>query len=111
MSNIDKDTFDRFLRDVGEENAEMILDLFIGEMREYENSLKEAASLSSIKDIMHKLKSSALSMGASTVANLAIEIENLARNDDSKSFDLLPDLYEAFQITISSFNDYKKKLK
>ena len=67
--------------------------------------------VSSIKDIMHKLKSSALSMGASTVANLAIEIENLARNDDSKSFDLLPDLYEAFQITISSFNDYKKKLK
>jgi HPt (histidine-containing phosphotransfer) domain-containing protein len=60
---------------------------------------------------MHKLKSSALSMGASTVANLAIEIENLARNENSKSFDLLPDLYEAFQNTINFFNDYKKLLK
>jgi HPt (histidine-containing phosphotransfer) domain-containing protein len=111
MSNIDKDTFDRFIKDVGNENAEMILDLFIKEMREYENSLKKVASLTSIKEIMHKLKSSALSMGASTVANLAIEIENLARNENSKSFDLLPDLYEAFQNTINFFNDYKKLLK
>lgn len=111
MSNIDKDTFDKFIQDVGKENAEMILDLFIEEMREYENSLKEVASLTSIKEIMHKLKSSALSMGASTVANLAIEIENLARNEDSKSFDLLPNLYVAFQDTISFFNDYKKLLQ
>ena len=111
MSNINKNVFDNFIKDAGKESAAIILNLFIEEMIEYENSLKKSASLTSIKEIMHKLKSSALSLGASTVANLAIEIETLARNEDSKSFDLLPDLYEAFQSTISFFNDYKKLLK
>lgn len=111
MSNIDNTILKRFISDVGSENAIMIIDIFCEEINEYKKELTNDNSLSKIKELMHKLKSSSLSLGAAKLAEIAIEIENSARNGNERTHERLGELFESFNDTLKFYSDYRKVLE
>lgn len=79
---IDKDIFERFINEVGSENAGMILGIFSEELEEYTTKLNEC-SIDILREVSHQIKSSARSLGAVKLSESAAESELAAKNNDS----------------------------
>lgn len=82
---IDRSVLARILDDVGMENADMLLDVFIEELAGQAQALEAAAAgvdLEAMARAAHQIKGSAATLGAVRLGRLAESIEAAARAKD-----------------------------
>lgn len=85
---VDRDTLDRLLEDVGPESAQAVMDAFIDELTKQTAVLEGAADrtdLALMAQAAHRLKSSAASLGALQLSQLAASIEQAARSGQAEA--------------------------
>ena len=82
---IDRSVLARVLDDVGLENADMLLDVFIEELAGQAQALEAAAGvdLEAMGRAAHQIKGSAATLGANRLGHLAESIEAAARARDA----------------------------
>lgn len=83
---IDRSVLARVLDDVGLENADMLLDVFIEELAGQAQALEAAAAgadLEAMGRAAHQIKGSAATLGANRLGHLAESIEAAARARDA----------------------------
>ncbi len=83
---IDRSVLARLLDDVGMENADMLLDVFIEELAGQAQALEAAADgahLEAMSKTAHQIKGSAATLGAVRLGRLAASIEDAARAKDA----------------------------
>jgi len=77
------------LRDeVGAEDFSEVVDIFMEEVEEVMDRLRESPDPSEYESELHFLKGSALNLGFQALADLCGDGENAARNDRAQSVDL-----------------------
>jgi len=77
------------LRDeVGAEDFDEVVELFLDEVEEVIDRLRQNADLSQLEQDLHFLKGSALSLGFADFSNLCQEGERKSANGQAKSVDL-----------------------
>jgi CheY-like chemotaxis protein/HPt (histidine-containing phosphotransfer) domain-containing protein len=79
---IDRRILDQLLEDVGQENAEAVVDAFVQELERQRFALEDAAGrpdLDAMAQAAHRLKSSAASFGATRLSQVVASIEQAAR--------------------------------
>jgi CheY-like chemotaxis protein len=79
---IDRGILDQLLEDVGQENAEAVVDAFVQELERQRIALEDAAGssdLDAMAQAAHRLKSSAASFGATRLSEVVASIEQAAR--------------------------------
>jgi PAS domain S-box-containing protein len=79
---IDRGILDQLLEDVGQENAELVVDAFVQELERQRIALEDAAGssdLDAMAQAAHRLKSSAASFGATRLSQVVASIEKAAR--------------------------------
>lgn len=78
MDILNQEKIELLGREIGPENIPMLLDIFVGELLSYAETLtvcSEDECVSQLSEISHALKSSAASFGADRLCALAIEID------------------------------------
>jgi len=83
---IDRGILDQLLEDVGQENAEAVVDAFVQELERQRIALEEAADrsdLDAMAQAAHRLKSSAASFGATRLSQVVASIEQAARTEQA----------------------------
>jgi PAS domain S-box-containing protein len=81
-SPINRGILDQLLEDVGQENAEAVVDAFVQELERQRIALEDAAGrsdLDAMAQAAHRLKSSAASFGATGLSQVVASIEQAAR--------------------------------
>lgn len=73
--------FNKFMDSVGRDTALHILDLFIEELYEYEESLNKNKDAENVRNITHKIKCTAQSVGADDLCFAAKNLELDAKNE------------------------------
>lgn len=77
------------LRDeVGQEDFEEVVELFLEEVEEVVERLKDCADPSTLEDDMHFLKGSAMNLGFSSFSKLCQDGENLSAKGHAKDLDV-----------------------
>lgn len=85
------------LRDeVGAEDFSEVVDIFLEEVEEVMDRLRDSPAPSDYESELHFLKGSALNLGFQALADLCGDGENAARNDRAQSFDL-PAVIQAYE--------------
>ncbi|MGX9418954.1 Hpt domain-containing protein [Vibrio sp. WJH972] len=93
MALINKDTLDQLANDIGEESVPMLLDIFLGEIGDYINTLSSVGSpdvIVQLGEISHALKSSAASFGADKLCRFANEIDSMVKINKSIEGEVQP---------------------
>ncbi|WP_074374478.1 quorum-sensing phosphorelay protein LuxU [Vibrio spartinae] len=105
MSEImNQETISSLSREIGEENIPVLLDIFLGELENYQATLSESEGpeqLELLKEISHALKSSAASFGADRLCAMAIDIDTrgkqgLLLNTKQEKQNLIKQLRETY---------------
>lgn len=84
MDILNQQKVDDLAREIGEENVPVLLDIFLGELSTYIETLADngsADSESHLAEISHALKSSAASFGADHLCALAVDIDSRVKLD------------------------------
>ncbi|ASA56681.1 phosphorelay protein LuxU [Vibrio gazogenes] len=97
-------TISSLSREIGEDNIPVLLDIFLGELENYQATLSESAEqeqLELLKEISHALKSSAASFGADRLCDMAIDIDTrgkqgLLLNTKQEKQNLIKQLRETY---------------
>lgn len=98
---INRDILNTLMNDVGEENAELILDSLASELVAQSSELQEAAgtmSLENIRQVAHKLKNTAATLGAGSLSEVCATIERTARNGESEECACSMESFEALAV-------------
>jgi PAS domain S-box-containing protein len=85
---IDRRILDQLLEDVGQENAEAVVDAFVQELERQRFALEDAAGrpdLDAMAQAAHRLKSSAASFGATRLSQVVASIEQAARTGQDEA--------------------------
>lgn len=80
---IENEKFNSFMSSVGRDTALHILDLFIEELLEYDKSLNQNKDPENVRNITHKIKCTAQSVGADKLCFAAKNLELDAKNRHS----------------------------
>lgn len=73
---------DKLAKDIGEENVPLLVQIFLGELKTYKQSLVSDELTDKaryLRDISHALKSSAASFGADKLCAKALDIDSRAK--------------------------------
>ncbi len=108
MDLLNQQKIDALSKEIGRDNVPLLLDIILGEMDTYINNLRNYSGeqqLSYLKEISHALKSSAASFGADRLRELAIVIDQKAKNNQlivggyeaSTMVDLLADTRDVYR--------------
>ncbi|MGF1842575.1 Hpt domain-containing protein [Vibrio clamense] len=79
MNILNQDKINDLARDIGDENVPVLLDIFLGELSSYIETLTssdDAKAMINLAEISHALKSSAASFGAEKLCAYAVEVDN-----------------------------------
>tara|TARA_Y100001956_G_scaffold68662_1_gene71379 strand:+ start:798 stop:1139 length:342 start_codon:yes stop_codon:yes gene_type:complete len=82
MDVLNQDKIDQLASEIGADNVPILLDIFLGELAQYQDKLINDGSLdvsTYLKEISHALKSSAASFGAEVLCAYAIELDSMAK--------------------------------
>nr|WP_181460958.1 quorum-sensing phosphorelay protein LuxU [Vibrio diazotrophicus] len=82
MDVLNQSKIEKLAREIGEENVPMLLEIFLGELVAYQQSLTSNEVVDKtqyLKDISHALKSSAASFGADRLCAKAVDIDAKAK--------------------------------
>ncbi|KOO08640.1 quorum-sensing phosphorelay protein LuxU [Vibrio hepatarius] len=83
MEVLNQSKIDRLANEIGQENVPVLLEIFLGELAQYIETLSQEESFDVaryLKEISHALKSSAASFGAESLCAYAIEIDAAAKS-------------------------------
>ncbi|NPD08370.1 Hpt domain-containing protein [Vibrio ostreicida] len=83
MDVLNQTQIDRLAKEIGAENVPVLLKIFLGELSEYSEKLRNDESLDRdhyLKEISHALKSSAASFGAERLRAYSVEIDAFAKS-------------------------------
>ena len=99
---------DELAGEIGQENVPVLLEIFLGELKDYYEHLevnKESDASKYLADISHALKSSAASFGADSLCSFAIGL-------DSKVKQSLPitdgDFDDMQSLLLSTYTEYQQ---
>ncbi|MFG0773107.1 quorum-sensing phosphorelay protein LuxU [Vibrio plantisponsor] len=82
MDVLNQSKIEKLAREIGEENVPMLLEIFLGELVAYQQSLtgdEVTDKTQYLKDISHALKSSAASFGADRLCAKAVDLDAKAK--------------------------------
>ncbi|KQA19482.1 quorum-sensing phosphorelay protein LuxU [Vibrio metoecus] len=82
---INQSKIDLLAKEIGEENVPILVNIFLGELNDYQIRLVSEAvadKLAYLKEISHALKSSAASFGADRLCAKAIELDSRAKSGE-----------------------------
>ncbi|EEW10783.1 quorum-sensing phosphorelay protein LuxU [Vibrio mimicus] len=82
---INQSKIDLLAREIGEENVPILVNIFLGELNDYQCKLVSEAvtdKLEYLKEISHALKSSAASFGADRLCAKAVELDSRAKSGE-----------------------------
>jgi|CEGD01.1.fsa_nt_gi two-component system phosphorelay protein LuxU len=82
MDVLNQSKIEKLAREIGEENVPMLLEIFLGELVAYQQSLtgdEVTDKTQYLKDISHALKSSAASFGADRLCAKAVNLDAKAK--------------------------------
>ncbi|PAR56586.1 phosphorelay protein [Vibrio metoecus] len=82
---INQSKIDLLAKEIGEENVPILVDIFLGELGDYQSKLvseQVVDKLGYLKEISHALKSSAASFGADRLCAKAIELDSRAKSGE-----------------------------
>ncbi len=85
MELLNQSKVDKLAQDIGKENIPVLVQIFLGELVTYQQSLMSnelADKKEYLKEISHALKSSAASFGADKLCAKAIDIDSRAKQDE-----------------------------
>lgn len=107
---LNTDTINQLIEDIGKEGLSNVLEIFKIEMIDYRRILKEEQNtFLSIQNLMHKIKGSAISLGAEKLSIISIEIELAAKNKEHDIFNKIADLYIILDDTFNECNNFSLK--
>ncbi len=106
---LNQEKIDALSSEIGSDNVPLLLDIFLGEMDTYIDSLQKhsgQAQLEYLTEISHALKSSAASFGADCLCKLAVSIDKKAKNNQlsedgkevSRMIDLLSETRDVYRV-------------
>lgn len=87
MEVLNQQKIERLSGEIGQENVPVLLDIFLGELNTYLESLNSSQTLDKgqyLKEISHALKSSAASFGADKLCAYAAEVDAAAKAGQSQ---------------------------
>ncbi len=109
MDVLNQTKIDKLAKDIGEENVPMLVQIFLGELVTYKQSLvsDELTDKSRyLKEISHALKSSAASFGADKLCAKALDID--ARAKQGIEFDEGVEAADMVSILDQTYGFYQK---
>ena len=108
---IDRSVLARVLDDVGLENADMLLDVFIEELAGQAQALEAAAGadLEAMGRAAHQIKGSAATLGANRLGHLAESIEAAARARDAAAGLAMADFHGLVQASRQALGQIRQE--
>lgn len=109
---IDRSVLARVLDDVGLENADMLLDVFIEELAGQAQALEAAAAgadLEAMGRAAHQIKGSAATLGANRLGHLAESIEAAARARDAAAGLAMADFHGLVQASRQALGQIRQE--
>jgi len=85
---LEQEKINRLANEIGQENVPVLLEIFLGELRNYIANLSTKESQSQdvyLQEISHALKSSAASFGAEALRRFSVELDSRAKTGDPLS--------------------------
>ncbi|NVD07152.1 Hpt domain-containing protein [Vibrio sp. JPW-9-11-11] len=82
MDILEQAKIDRLANEIGQENVPVLLEIFLGELRNYISTLSSQGSQDQdayLQEISHALKSSAASFGAEALRHYSVELDSRAK--------------------------------
>lgn len=104
---MNQETISSLGREIGEENIPVLLDIFLGELENYQATLLESdgsSQLELLKEISHALKSSAASFGADRLCAMAMDID--ARGKEGRLVDTAQETQTLVKLLRETFTSY-----
>lgn len=110
MPKINENVYSAFLEEMGEENAQIVIEIFIEEIDNYISQIENTKEHDVVFDVMHQLKSTARSVGATELGDMANEMELGARNNDSNNFSKIAKIISEMKMVKKSFQEKLEEL-
>ncbi len=94
MMHIDEITYNQFINELGKEDGKIILEIFIEEVDDYIEQIKETNDYEIIRTVMHQLKSTSRIFGAHILGDKAALMEANAKEKNDTVFHEIPVIIE-----------------